>query len=72
MKGKAKSSKTGKGKCFQCGETDHWKRNCPKFLVKKQLTGKTEMLVIEVSFIADTSNTWCIDSVATHHICNSL
>ena len=30
------------------------------------------MLVVEVSFIADTSNTWCIDSAATHHICNSL
>ena len=30
------------------------------------------MLVVEVSFTADTSNTWCIDSAATHHICNSL
>ena len=72
VKGKAKSGKAGKGKCFQCGETGHWKRNCPKFLAEKQQTCKTEMLVIEVSFIADTSNTLCIDSAATHHICNSL
>jgi len=40
-------------------------------LAKKQ-TSKTEMLVVEVSFTTDTSNTWCIDSAATHHICNSL
>jgi len=32
----------------------------------------TESFVIEVSFIADTSNTWCIDSGATNHISNSL
>ena len=32
----------------------------------------TELQVIEVSLVADTSNTWCIDSAATHHICNLL
>jgi len=69
-KGKGKAGKAGKGKCFKCGETGHWKQNCPKILGKK--TGKTEMLVVEVSFIADTSDSWCIDSAATHHICNSL
>ena len=31
-----------------------------------------ESYVIEVSFITDTSNNWCIDSGATNHICNSL
>ena len=31
-----------------------------------------ESHVIEVSFIADTSNNWCIDSGVTNHICNSL
>jgi len=65
-----KSDKAGKGKCFKCRETGHKKQNCPKFLGKQ--TSKTEMLVVEVSFIADTSDTWCIDSAATHHICNSL
>ena len=31
-----------------------------------------ESYVIEVSFLTDTSNTWCIDSGATNHICNTL
>ena len=31
-----------------------------------------ESHVIEISFIMDTSNNWCIDSGATNHICNSL
>ena len=31
-----------------------------------------ELHVIEVSFIMDTLNNWCIDSSATNHICNSL
>ena len=31
-----------------------------------------ESQVVEVSFITDTSNTWCIDSGATNHICNTL
>ena len=31
-----------------------------------------ESHVIEVSFITNTLNNWCIDSGATNHICNSL
>ena len=31
-----------------------------------------ESHVVEVSFITDTSNTWCINSSATNHICNTL
>ena len=31
-----------------------------------------ESRVIEVSFITDTSNNWCINSGATKNICNSL
>ena len=31
-----------------------------------------ESQVVEVSFITNTSNTWCIDPGATNHICNML
>ena len=31
-----------------------------------------ESQVIEISFITDTLNTWCIDSGATNHMCNTL
>ena len=31
-----------------------------------------ESHVIEVCFLMDTSNMWCIDSGATNHICNTL
>ena len=31
-----------------------------------------ESQVVEVSFITDTSNTWCIDFGSTNHICNTL
>ena len=31
-----------------------------------------ESQVVEVSFITDTSNNWCIDSSATNHIYNTL
>ena len=31
-----------------------------------------ESQVVEVSFITDTSNNWCIDSGATNHIYNTL
>ena len=32
----------------------------------------TESFVIEVNFIAGTSNYWCVDFGATNHICNML
>ena len=37
-----------------------------------KVQGMIESQVVEVSFITDTSNTWCIDSSATNHICNML
>ena len=45
--------------------------NCLDFLATK-VQGIIESQVVEVCFITDTSNTWCIDSGVTKHICNTL
>ena len=70
-KGKGKKDGKGKGNCFQYGILGHWKRDCPNFLAMK-VQGMIESQVVEVSFITDTLNTWCIDSGTTNHICNTL
>ena len=60
-----------KGKCFHYGVPRHWKRNCPDYLATRN-QGMIESHVIEVSYLTDISNTWCIDSGSTNHICNTL
>ena len=39
---------------------------------EKKITGMIESLVYEVSFATSTSESWCVDSGATNHICNLL
>ena len=70
-KGKGKKDVKGKGNYFQCWISGHWKRDCSDFLATK-VQGMIESQVGEVSFMTDTSNTWCIDSSVTNHICNTL
>ena len=70
-KGKGKVGGHSRGKCFYCGEKGHWKRNYLEYLATR-VQCMIESHVIEVSFITDTSNTWCIDSSMTNHVCNSL
>ena len=70
-KGNRKLGSRGKGKCFYCDEKSHKKRNCPEYMATK-IQGMIESHVIEVSFITDTSNNWCIDSGVTNHTYNSL
>ena len=71
--GVAKAKGAGsKGKCFHCGMTGHWKRNYPDLLSKERTSGMIESLVSEVSFATGISESWCVDSSVTNHICNSL
>nr|GEW82627.1 zinc finger, CCHC-type [Tanacetum cinerariifolium] len=61
----------------ECGETGHWKRNCPQYLaelLKKKKNaalgaGGSGIFVIELNTILNRS--WIYDTVCGTHICNT-
>nr|GEY45738.1 hypothetical protein [Tanacetum cinerariifolium] len=63
--------------CHECGETRHWKRNCPQYLVellkkKKNAAsgaGGLGIFVIELNTILNRS--WIYDTGCGTHICNT-
>ena len=63
-----------KGKCFTCDQKGYWKGDYPK--KSKTHNGNTSgmpiTLVIETCLTACTTGTWCVDTGATNHVCNSL
>ena len=44
----------------------------PIYMAQTKNSGITGSLVIEVSFIADILNSWCVYFGAINHICNTL
>ena len=56
-----------KGKCFHCGEKDHWKRNCPKFRAANNKGLKSSFL-LEICLVQNPTDSWCVDSGCTNHI----
>nr|GEU43059.1 hypothetical protein [Tanacetum cinerariifolium] len=64
--------------CHECGETGHWKRNCPQYLAellkKKKNTasgaGSSGIFVIELNTILNRS--WIYDTGCGTHICNTM
>nr|GEV13680.1 hypothetical protein [Tanacetum cinerariifolium] len=63
--------------CHECGETGHWKRNCPQYLaelLKKKKNaasgaGGSGIFVIELNTILNRS--WIYDAGYGTHICNT-
>ena len=63
--------KKPKGKCYRCKQSGHWKKDCP--LPKKTNdTGMSLSLVTETFVAAISTSTWCVDTGATDHVCNSM
>ena len=63
-----------KGKCYTCGQKGHWRDDCPK-KPKTQNGNNQDMsfaYVVETCLMACTTGTWCVDTRATNHVCNSL
>ena len=68
---RGKKKDYAKGKCFHGGEKGHWKRNCPKFRAAKNKGMKSSFL-LEMCLVQNPTDSWCVDSGCTNHICNSL
>ncbi|TYK10335.1 DNA-binding protein HEXBP-like [Cucumis melo var. makuwa] len=57
VEGKGKTKVVIKGKCFHYNVDEHWKTNCPKYLVKKKENeGKYDLLVLETCLVENDHN----------------
>ena len=68
---KGKKMDYTEGKCFHCGEKNHWKMNCPKFKTANNKGMKSPFL-LQICLIQNLTDSWCVDSGCTNHIWNSL
>nr|GEY27678.1 hypothetical protein [Tanacetum cinerariifolium] len=62
--------------CHQCGETGHWKRNCPQYLVellknKKLSQGASGSGIFTIELYTFPNESWVYDTGCGTHICNT-
>ncbi|GJU55698.1 retrotransposon protein, putative, ty1-copia subclass [Tanacetum coccineum] len=62
--------------CHQCGETGHWKRNCPQYLAellknKKLSQGASGSGIFTIELYTFPNKSWVYDTGCGTHICNT-
>ncbi|GKC97450.1 retrotransposon protein, putative, ty1-copia subclass [Tanacetum coccineum] len=62
--------------CHECGETGHWKRNCPQYLAellknKKLSQGASGSGIFTIELYTFPNKSWVYDTGCGTHICNT-
>nr|GEX20244.1 zinc finger, CCHC-type [Tanacetum cinerariifolium] len=62
--------------CHQCGETGHWKKNCPQYLAellknKKLSQGASGSDIFTIELYSFPNKSWVYDTGCGSHICNT-